>query len=114
MQFIRPILTATLLASAVGACASESSYPPGYAYRSGAYAPNGYYYAASPAQSQGTYQNGVYYPPEGTVSGLTLETSQPVYVPRLDAERFPSAATRGFIDRGLKSLYAVPVVVHGE
>jgi formate hydrogenlyase transcriptional activator len=59
-------------------------------------------------------QNGIYYAPEGTVSGLTFKTGRPVYVPRLDFESFPSPATQAFRDCGLKSLYAVPVTVHGR
>ena len=51
---------------------------------------------------------GIYYTPEGTVSGLTFTTGEPVYIWPLDSGRFPSSVTKGFIDRGLKTLYAVP------
>jgi formate hydrogenlyase transcriptional activator len=57
---------------------------------------------------------GVYYDPEGTASGLTFKTGEPVYIPRPDFNRFPSPVTKGFFDRGLKSLYAVPIAVHGR
>ena len=58
MRYIRSIATATLFASAVAACSSEPTYSR---YQTSA-APNGYYYANSPAR-QGYYANGVYYPP---------------------------------------------------
>ena len=57
---------------------------------------------------------GIYYTPEGTVSGLTFTTGEPVYIWPLDSGRFPSSVTKGFIDRGLKTLYAVPLIVHGR
>jgi len=57
---------------------------------------------------------GVYYSPDGSVSGLTFKTGQPTYSPRPDPARFPSPVTKGFYDRGLKSLYSVPVAVHGR
>lgn len=61
MRYVRSIFTATLLASTVGACSSEPTYSRNPAYQASA-APNGYYYANSPAR-QGYYANGVYYPP---------------------------------------------------
>ena len=57
---------------------------------------------------------GVFFDPEGTATGLTLSTGQPVYVPTPDSKKFPSPVTQGFFDRGLKSLYAVPMTVHGR
>ncbi len=57
---------------------------------------------------------GIYYEPEGTVSGLTFKTGQPFYLPRPDPERFSSPITLRFFERGLKTLYAVPVAVHGR
>jgi formate hydrogenlyase transcriptional activator len=57
---------------------------------------------------------GIYFDPAGTVSGLTFKTGRPVYMPTPDAVQFPSAVTKGFFDRGLRSLYAVPVCVHGR
>ena len=90
MRYVRSILTATALvtaAGALGAC-SEPSYPPGYAYRSGGYAPTGYYYAASPAPAQGTYQNGVYYPPATAYSNPNpYSTSDNYYRSRGDYYR---------------------------
>jgi len=56
---------------------------------------------------------GIYFSPEETITGLTLKTGQPVYT-ALPDPRFPSLITRGFSDRGLKTLYAVPLSVHGR
>jgi formate hydrogenlyase transcriptional activator len=52
---------------------------------------------------------GIYYDPEGTTSGLTLKTGQPLYLPRPDYENFPSPVTHGFFNCGLKTLYSVPI-----
>ena len=41
-------------------------------------------------------------------------TGRPVYLPRPDTERFSSATTRRFFDIGMKTLYAVPIIVHGR
>jgi formate hydrogenlyase transcriptional activator len=57
---------------------------------------------------------GIYYDPEGTTSGLTFKTGQPLYLPRPDYERFPSPVTHGFFKSGLKTLYSVPVAIHGR
>jgi formate hydrogenlyase transcriptional activator len=57
---------------------------------------------------------GVEFDPHGTVAGLAYETGEPVYLPRPDAERFPALATKRFFDNGLKTLYAVPVTLHGR
>ena len=57
---------------------------------------------------------GVYYAPEGTISGIALQSGEPLYVPRPDTARFTSPITRRFFDRGLKTLYAVPMSVHGR
>jgi formate hydrogenlyase transcriptional activator len=57
---------------------------------------------------------GIYYAPEGTVSGLTFATGKPAYIWPLEPNTFPSSVTKGFIDRGLKTLYAVPLAVHGK
>ena len=54
MRYVCSIFTATLLASAVGACSSEPTYSRYPAYQ--ASTPNGYYYANSPAR-QGYYPN---------------------------------------------------------
>jgi len=57
---------------------------------------------------------GIYYDPEGSTSGLTFKTRQPVYLPRPDYERFSSRATHRFFNCGLKTLYSVPISVHGR
>jgi len=57
---------------------------------------------------------GIYFAPEGTVSGLVMKTGKAVYTALPDLERFPSPITKGFSDRGLKTLCAVPVAVHGR
>jgi len=57
---------------------------------------------------------GVQFEPENTVSGLAFKTGRPVYIPRPDAERFPSPTTTHLFDVGLKTIYAVPVTVHGR
>ena len=57
---------------------------------------------------------GIYYDPEGTTSGFTFESGRPVYLPRPDYENFPSPVTQGFFKSGLKSLYSVPIAVHGR
>jgi len=51
---------------------------------------------------------------EGSVSGLAFSTGKPIYLARPDPERFPSPITQSFIQRGLKTLYAVPMIVHGR
>ncbi len=56
----------------------------------------------------------VLFDPEGTTSGLAFATGQPIYLPRPDRERFPSEVTAEFFERGLKTLYSVPVTVHGR
>jgi formate hydrogenlyase transcriptional activator len=53
--------------------------------------------------------DGIFYEPEGTVRGVTLKTGQPFYLPRPDPERFSSPVTLRFFERGLKTLYAVPL-----
>jgi formate hydrogenlyase transcriptional activator len=58
--------------------------------------------------------DGIFYDPEGTVSGIAFKTGQPFYLPRPDPERFSSPVTLRFFERGLKTLYAVPVTVHGR
>ena len=57
---------------------------------------------------------GIYYDPDGTTSGLTFKTRQPVYLPRPDYDRFPSPATHRFFNCGIKTLYSVPISVHGR
>ena len=57
---------------------------------------------------------GIKYAPEGTVSGMAFVTGRPVYLPRPDPERFPSPVSKQFFDTGMKSLYCVPVSVHGR
>ena len=57
---------------------------------------------------------GIYFDPEGSTSGFTFKTGEPLYLPRPDYERFPSPMTRRFFDRGIKSLYSVPVGIHGR
>ncbi len=57
---------------------------------------------------------GIYYGTEGSTSGLAFKTGHPVYLPRPDYERFPSPATHGFFKAGLKSLYSVPISIHGR
>jgi formate hydrogenlyase transcriptional activator len=55
---------------------------------------------------------GVPYLPEGTVGGLAFKTGSPVYLERPDPTRFSSPFTRGFFDRGLKTIFSVPVTAH--
>jgi formate hydrogenlyase transcriptional activator len=57
---------------------------------------------------------GVYYDPEGTTSGFTFQSGQPLYLPRPDYENFPSPVTHGFFKSGLKSLYSMPIAIHGR
>ena len=57
---------------------------------------------------------GIYYDLEGTTSGVTFRTGKPLYLPRPDYEAFPSPVTHGFFKSGLKTLYSVPVSVHGR
>ena len=58
--------------------------------------------------------DGTFYEPEGTISGLSFRTRTPVYVPRPEPDRFRSPVTLRFYERGLKSLFAVPLEVHGR
>jgi formate hydrogenlyase transcriptional activator len=55
---------------------------------------------------------GVPYLPEGTVGGLAFKTGRPVYLERPDPARFSSPFTRGFFERGLKTIFSVPVTAH--
>jgi formate hydrogenlyase transcriptional activator len=57
---------------------------------------------------------GIYYDPEGTTSGLVFKSGKPLYLPRPDYESFPSPATHGFFKSGLKSLYSMPISIHGR
>lgn len=57
---------------------------------------------------------GISYDPEGTTSGFNFKTGQAVYLRGPDPGNFPSPLTKGFFDRGLKTLYSVPVSVHGR
>src|SRR5262249_34148593 len=59
-------------------------------------------------------RDGIFYDPEGTIGGLSFKERRPVYVPYPEPERFSSPVTKGFYDRGLKCLYAVPLTVHGR
>jgi formate hydrogenlyase transcriptional activator len=59
-------------------------------------------------------QEGTVFSPEGTVTEQALSTGQPIYIPRPEAMTFPSRITKAFFDRGLKTLYAVPMAVHGR
>lgn len=57
---------------------------------------------------------GVYFAAEGTVTGQTFASGEPTYVWPLESRHFPSETTKGFIEKGLKTLYAIPLVVHGR
>ncbi|HEY1272090.1 MAG TPA: sigma 54-interacting transcriptional regulator [Terriglobales bacterium] len=57
---------------------------------------------------------GIQYDLEGTVTGLSFTTGTPVYLPRPDQQRFPSSTTRNLFEAGMKTLYSVPVTVHGR
>jgi len=57
---------------------------------------------------------GIYYDPEGTTSGATFKSGRPLYLPRPDYENFPSPVTHGFFKSGLKSLYSMPIAIHGR
>lgn len=52
--------------------------------------------------------------PEGTTSGLAYQTGRPVYLPRPDRNAFPSDVTAEFFDKGMKTLFSVPVTVRGQ
>ncbi|MBS1852242.1 MAG: sigma 54-interacting transcriptional regulator [Acidobacteria bacterium] len=58
--------------------------------------------------------DGIFYDPEGTVGGRSFKTGKPVYIPRLDPQEFSSPLTRSFWERGLRTLYSVPLTVHGR
>jgi formate hydrogenlyase transcriptional activator len=49
-------------------------------------------------------------PMEKTVGGLAIASKKPVYLPRPDIERFPSALTKRFFAKGFQSLCSVPLV----
>jgi len=57
---------------------------------------------------------GIYYDPEGTTSGLVFKSGEPLYLPRPDFESFSSPVTQGFYRSGLKSLYSMPIGIHGR
>jgi len=57
---------------------------------------------------------GIYYDPEGTTSGFAFKSGKPLYLPRPDYESFPSPVTHGFFKGGLKSLYSMPITIHGR
>jgi formate hydrogenlyase transcriptional activator len=52
--------------------------------------------------------------PEGTTSGLAYQTGQSVYLPHPDRNAFPSEVTAEFFDKGMKTLFSVPVTVRGQ
>jgi formate hydrogenlyase transcriptional activator len=52
--------------------------------------------------------------PEGTTSGLAYQTGQSVYLPRPDRTAFPSEVTAEFFDKGMRTLFSVPVTVRGQ
>jgi len=49
-------------------------------------------------------------PLDGTVGGMAIRTRQPVYVPRPDPARFNSQLTKGFYERGYKTMCSVPLI----
>lgn len=57
---------------------------------------------------------GIYYDLEGTTSGFTFRSGQPLYLPRPDSESFPSPVTHKFFKSGLHSLYSIPIAIHGN
>ena len=77
-------------------------------------AESGKMFAQAVSSSLEPMLEGVFYDPEGTTSGFTFKTGQPLYLPRPESDRFASPITQGFFKRGLKTLYSVPVAVHGR
>ena len=57
---------------------------------------------------------GVEIDPEGTISGLCINLGEPIYLPRPDLEKFPSPTTRHIFEVGLRTVYCVPVAMHGR
>jgi formate hydrogenlyase transcriptional activator len=57
---------------------------------------------------------GIYYDPEGTTSGRVFKSGKPLYLPHPDYASFPSPVTHGFFKSGLKSLYSMPISIHGR
>jgi formate hydrogenlyase transcriptional activator len=49
-------------------------------------------------------------PLDGTVGGMAIKTRQPVYAPRPDPVRFDSQLTKGFYERGYKTMCSVPLI----
>jgi formate hydrogenlyase transcriptional activator len=43
-----------------------------------------------------------------------FKSGKPLYLPRPDYEGFPSPVTQGFYKSGLKSLYSMPISIHGR
>ncbi len=62
----------------------------------------------------GHADEGIFFSPEGTVTELAFKTGRPIYIPRPDPMKFPSRVTKGLFDRGLRTLYTVPMTVHGR
>jgi formate hydrogenlyase transcriptional activator len=75
---------------------------------------SGQFYSQAVSSELEPMHEDIYFSGEGTVTGVTFSTDRPVYVPQLAASQFSSKITRGFLDRGLSTLYAVPLKVHGR
>jgi formate hydrogenlyase transcriptional activator len=75
---------------------------------------SGQFYSQAVSSALEPMHEDIYFSGEGTVTGVTFATGRPVYVPQLAASQFSSRITRGFVDRGLSTLYAVPLKVHGR
>jgi len=75
---------------------------------------SGKMFSQSVSSKRDRAHEGTVFSPEGTVTEQALSTGQPIYIPRPEAITFPSRITKAFFDRGLKTLYAVPMAVHGR
>jgi len=62
----------------------------------------------------GTVHESDLFASEGTISELAFNSGQLVYIPRPDPMRFPSKFTQQLFSRGLNTLLAVPMSVHGR
>jgi formate hydrogenlyase transcriptional activator len=77
-------------------------------------AETGQMFAHAMDSASGTAFDVIQFDPQGSVAGLCFEVGHPVYLPSFHRDQFPSPTTKRFLARGLKTVYAVPLTVHGR
>lgn len=77
-------------------------------------AETGQMFAHAMDSASGTAFDVIQFDPQGSVSGRCFELGHPVYLPYFHPDEFPSPTTKRFLARNLKTVYAVPLTVHGR